>query len=128
MLSAKNNVQIILPGKVAICCGLTPFKRFVLTYMSIEQEIKARKADGSLTVLEPLMPGAPQPRVVLVTKWLLDQMTPPWEDVDDEKRMARLWADLDRFTTGAEIVVGSKSDDKCQMKPLTPHDAEVWSI
>ena len=96
--------------------------------MSIRQEIEIRKYEGELHVLEPLMPGAPHKRVILANHSLFEELNGPWEDEAEEIRMGRLWADLDRFSTGEEIVVGGRFDDNCQMKPLYPVSAEVWEF
>ena len=97
-----------------------------LTYMSIRQEIEKRKSGGELHVLDPLFPGVPHERVILATTWLYKELSGPWEDEAEEVRMARLWADLDHFSTGEVIVVGNRFDDDCHMKPLEPASDEVW--
>lgn len=74
------------------------------------------------------MPGAPHKRVILANHSLFEELNGPWEDEAEEIRMGRLWADLDRFSTGEEIVVGGRFDDNCQMKPLYPVSAEVWEF
>jgi hypothetical protein len=98
----------------------------VLIYMSIGEEIRKRKAEGELHVLAPLMPGAPHKRVILASTWLFKELSGPWEDEAEEVRMGRLWADLDHFSTGEQIIVGSRFDDYCHMKPLDPASDEVW--
>jgi len=96
--------------------------------MSIRIEIEKRKTEGALHVLEPLIPGAPHKRVVLANEWLFEELSGPWEDEAEELRMGRLWADLDHFSTGEQIVVGNRFDDDCHMKRLNPPSAEVWEF
>jgi hypothetical protein len=94
--------------------------------MSIRGEIDARRQDGELFALEPLLPGLPQPRVIFVSRWLRTELQGPWKTKSEEERMGRLWADLDWFTAGGEIIVGGQKDDTCHIKPLLPPTEEVW--
>ena len=96
--------------------------------MSIRQEIEKRKIEGELPVVDPLIPGAPHKRVIIANEWLFKELNGPWKDEAEEIRMGQLWADLDHFSTGEEIVIGSRFDDDCYMKPLEPASEEVWEF
>ena len=97
--------------------------------MSIRDEINARVAEGQLLMMVPMLAGASQPRVIFVTSELFDQISGPRADsTETAKRMGRLRADFDHFSTGGLIVVSSGREGTAYMKQLDPPENEIWEI
>lgn len=65
-------------------------------------------------------------RRILLAADLHEQIVNP--DKFAAERMAFLRADLDRFSTGGQVVVGNKKHKTCLMKQLEPEDDEIWEI
>lgn len=96
--------------------------------MSIREEVEARRSENRLLVVDPLVLGAPQPRVILATADVYGELIGPWEDCSKEYRIGELRADLDHFTTGGLINVSSGPEKHAYMKHLDPPDDQVWEI
>lgn len=94
----------------------------------LADEIDRLKREGSLHVVEPLLPGSPMPRVILATTCVHDAINVELNDDAHEKRMAKLRADLERFVKGQNIIVGARLHGGCFLKRLEPAEAAVWEI
>ena len=89
--------------------------------MSIENEIRDRRREGRLFLVEPLAPGASVERPLYVTLELWKGLIGPWGTPEEMRIWARLQADLDRFITGGVI-------DPEYLYCLAPDSDGVWEI
>ena len=99
--------------------------------MSIRDEISRRCAEGRLYCLLPALIGTPAVRTVLVSPEINDVVIGPWNDKKFEDRAGRLRANLDMFTSGSVISVGTdpfKKKKTAYMSPLDPAIDKVWEI
>lgn len=102
---------------------LRPFtKRLeLLTYMSIQDEIRDRCSRKMLYALEPRAFGAPIRRALFLAEPLWKLLNSPEGDDEWEERIGLLQADLEMFVT--EELIGPK-----YLRPLLPARDGVWAI
>lgn len=98
------------PFALRSCAQCDPMVRHVdlsfrgqLTYMSIGDEIRRRRAEGRLHLVRGRMPGSSVRRPLFVTTDLWARLNGPWEQTADMERWSNLWADLERFVEGRSI-------------------------
>lgn len=97
--------------------------------MSISLEIRARREEGRLVLMQPLVPG-PHVRSLFAEESL-------FRDIDDGQRqltgtlayrVGQLRSDFDHFSAGGTTVVGYGTENTCLFKQLDPRAEEVWEI
>jgi len=76
---------------------------WVLTYMSIEDEILDRVRRGMLFPLVPKAAGAPVRRAMFVAERLWNMLNSPEGDAEWEERIGKLRADLEIFVTESSV-------------------------
>lgn len=88
--------------------------------MSIQDEIKAAKANQLLRAAEPTIPGSPKLRVFLMCKPLVEAIE-RGRSGDDYRRWANLEAQISHFVEGGYV-------NWNLMKWLDPQEAEHWEL
>ncbi len=102
----------------------------LLTYMSIQDEIRARIEEGRLFQLMPTFESDPVVRNLIISNEIHELIEGPWPDKLWERRCNRLRATLEAFVTGNIISVCLQGyvARTAYMGRLDKPEDEVWDI
>lgn len=125
-------MRILLPPIIRVKIAHPPWYQWLLTYMSIRDEINFRliETPPRLFRLDTSLPSDPKVRSMLVSQEIKSLLDGPWNHEALKYRGGYLRGDLEEFIKGHEITVCLEpfAAKAAYMARLSPIADSVWDI